>query len=132
MGYNYRLPNLNAALGCAQMERLPEILAIKADVAARYAAVLTDSPLKLVQPLQGSVANNWLNAVILENRQARDEFLKYTNSQEVMTRPIWQLMHQLEMFTHCQHDGLPNSIWLADRLINLPSSVPENALEGYS
>ena len=132
VGYNYRLPNLNAALGCAQMERLPEILAIKADVAARYAAVLTDSPLKLVQPLQGSVANNWLNAVILENRQARDEFLKYTNSQEVMTRPIWQLMHQLEMFTHCQHDGLPNSIWLADRLINLPSSVPENALEGYS
>lgn len=132
VGYNYRLPNLNAALGCAQMERLPEMLASKADVAARYAAVLTDGPLQLVQPLQGAIANHWLNAVIMEDRQTRDDFLKYTNSRDVMTRPIWQLMHQLGMFTHCQHDGLPNSVWLADRLVNLPSSVPKGALKDYS
>ncbi|MEQ8800539.1 MAG: LegC family aminotransferase [Haliea sp.] len=128
VGYNYRLPNLNAALGCAQMERLPEILAIKAGIAARYAALLEGSPLEMVQPLPDTTANNWLNAVLLENREARDAFLEYTNSREVMTRPVWRLMHHLEMFAHCQHDGLVNSLWLEDRLVNLPSSVPEGAL----
>lgn len=128
VGYNYRLPNLNAALGCAQMERLPEMLAIKTEIAARYAAVLEGSPLQLVQPLPGTTANHWLNAVLLENREARDTFLEYTNSRDVMTRPVWRLMHHLDMFAHCQHDGLANSLWLEDRLVNLPSSVPEGAL----
>ncbi len=128
VGYNYRLPNLNAALGCAQMERLPEMLAIKVEIASRYAALLEESPLQLVKPLPGSTANHWLNAVLLENREARDAFLEYTNSRDVMTRPVWRLMHHLDMFAHCQHDGLVNSLWLEDRLVNLPSSVPEGAL----
>lgn len=132
VGYNYRLPNLNAALGCAQMERLAEILSIKAGIAARYAAVLEGSSLQLVQPLSGTTANHWLNTVLLENREARDTFLDYTNSREVMTRPVWRLMHHLDMFAHCQHDGLANSLWLEDRLVNLPSSVPEGALGKWS
>lgn len=128
VGYNYRLPNLNAALGCAQMERLPEMLIIKAGIAARYAELLEGSALKLVQPLPGTTANNWLNAVLLEDREARDAFLEYTNSRQVMTRPVWRLIHHLDMFAHCQHDGLANSLFLEDRLVNLPSSVPEGAL----
>lgn len=128
VGYNYRMPNLNAALGCAQMERLPDMLAIKAGIAARYAALLDGSAIEFVQPLSGTTTNHWLNAVLLEDREARDAFLEYTNSREVMTRPVWRPMHHLDMFAHCQHDGLANSLWLEDRLVNLPSSVPEGAL----
>lgn len=133
VGYNYRLPNLNAALGCAQMERLPEMLAIKAQVAERYARVIDRlDGIELVKPRAGVTPNHWLNAVLLENREERDSFLEYTNSQGVMTRPVWTLMHRLKMFAHCQHDGLETSSWLEERLVNLPSSVPEGALESVS
>ena len=125
VGYNYRLPNLNAALGCAQMERLREMLAIKADVAARYAAFFEGSGIRFVQPIAGTTANWWLNAIVLEDEAARDALLEYTNTHGVMTRPIWRLMSRLEMFKHCQHDGLENSRWLEARVVNLPSSVPE-------
>lgn len=129
VGYNYRLPNLNAALGCAQMERLPEMLAIKAQIAERYAKVIDGlDGIELVKPREGVTSNHWLNAVLLEDREERDIFLEYTNSQGVMTRPVWTLMHHLEMFAHCQHDGLETSLWLEDRLVNLPSSVPEGTL----
>lgn len=125
IGYNYRLPNLNAALGCAQMERLQEMLAIKADVAARYAAFFEGSGIRFVQPVAGTTANWWLNAIVLEDEAARDALLEYTNAQGVMTRPIWRLMSRLDMFKHCQHDGLENSYWLEARVVNLPSSVPD-------
>ena len=129
VGYNYRLPNLNAALGCAQMERLSEMLAVKAKIAERYAKVIDGlDGIELVKPRAGVTTNHWLNAVLLEDREERDSFLEYTNSQGVMTRPVWTLMHRLEMFAHCQHDGLEASSWLEDRLVNLPSSVPEGAL----
>ena len=125
VGYNYRLPNLNAALGCAQMERLQEMLAIKAEVAARYAGFFEGSGIRFVQPVAGTTANWWLNAIVLEDEAARDALLDYTNAHGVMTRPIWRLMSRLEMFKHCQHDGLENSRWLEARVVNLPSSVPE-------
>jgi aminotransferase in exopolysaccharide biosynthesis len=125
VGYNYRLPNLNAALGCAQMERLQEMLAIKAEVSARYAGFFEDSGIRFVKPVAGTTANWWLNAIVLEDEAARDALLEYTNAQGVMTRPIWRLMSRLEMFKHCQHDGLENSRWLEARVVNLPSSVPE-------
>lgn len=133
VGYNYRLPNLNAALGCAQIERLPEMLAIKAQIADRYGKV-TDrfDDIELVKPRKGTTTNHWLNSVLLENREERDAFLEYTNSQGVMTRPVWKLMHRLEMFAHCHHDGLEISSWLEDRLVNLPSSVPEGALRNIA
>ena len=128
VGYNYRMPNLNAALGCAQMERLPDMLAAKAGVAKRYAEYFAGSGIGCVQPLEGDVANYWLNAIVLESEGERDEFLQYTNAQGVMTRPIWRLMSRLAMYRHCQHDGLENSRWLEARVLNLPSSVPDGAM----
>ena len=124
VGYNYRLPNLNAALGCAQMERLPEMLAIKAEVARQYAGFFAGSGIRLVQPLEGDVANYWLNAIVLDSLAQRDEFLQQTNAAGVMTRPIWRLMTHLKMFSGCQHDGLANANWLEERVVNIPSSVP--------
>lgn len=132
VGYNYRLPNLNAALGCAQMERLPEMLAIKAEVARRYAEFFEGTGIRFIEPQPGCVANRWLNAIVLASESERDEFLRYTNAQGVMTRPIWRLMPRLEMYKDCQHDGLDNSYWLESRVVNLPSSVPDGAMQALS
>ncbi|MCG5531218.1 LegC family aminotransferase [Halorhodospira halochloris] len=124
LGYNYRMPNLNAALGCAQMDRLPDILAAKREVARRYEAFFADQPATFVKERAGTTANYWLNAIRVGSRDERDALLKATNDAGVMTRPIWQLMSHLPMYQHCQHDGLANSRWLEDRIVNLPSSVP--------
>lgn len=128
IGYNYRMPNLNAALGCAQMERLPEMLLAKARVAEQYASFFDGSDTRLVQPMEGATANYWLNAIVLHDESARDACLKYTNERGVMTRPVWRLMSHLDMYKDCQHDGLVNSRWLEARVVNLPSSVPDRAL----
>jgi perosamine synthetase len=124
-GYNYRLPNLNAALGCAQMERLREFLRIKAALAQRWAAFFDERDIAFAKARQGTTSNYWLNAIMLGSRAERDAFLADTNGQDVMTRPIWRLMTHLPMFQHCQHDGLENSLWLEERVVNLPSSVPD-------
>ncbi len=124
-GYNYRMPNLNAALGCAQMERLPEMLAIKAEIARRYAALCAEIGFCFVAAPAWTRSNHWLNAILLSSAAERDAFLEYTNAQGVMTRPIWRLMSRLAMYADCQHDGLENSMWLEERVVNLPSSVPE-------
>ncbi|MGH8243053.1 MAG: LegC family aminotransferase [Steroidobacteraceae bacterium] len=126
IGYNYRMPNLNAALGCAQMELLPKMLEIKAEVAQRYREFFAGTDIRFVEPLPGTAVNYWLNAIVLGSEQERDAFLQYTNSRDVMTRPVWRLMSRLPMFEHCQHDGLENSKWLEARVVNLPSSVPES------
>ena len=131
VGYNYRLPNLNAAVGCAQMERLPEMLAVKADVARRYAAFFESLDVAFVTALPGTTANHWLNAILLDSMQERDAFLEFTNSRGAMTRPTWRLMNRLTMFRHCQHDNLANSLWLEQRLVNIPSSVPDGALSAF-
>ncbi|MBF0163835.1 MAG: LegC family aminotransferase [Magnetococcales bacterium] len=127
VGYNYRLPNLNAALGCAQMERLPRMLEVKRMLAERYRAFFAKQGVTMAAPRTGDTANNWLNAIVLADKEDRDMFLTYTNQQGVMTRPIWRLMSELEMFKHCQHDGLENSRWLEERVVNIPSSVPDGA-----
>lgn len=132
VGYNYRLPNLNAALGCAQMERLSEMLAVKADVARRYAEFFASVGVAFMRAPTGTTANYWLNAIVLDSLQERDAFLEFTNSRGVMTRPIWRLMTRLAMFSHCQHDGLANSLWLEDRVVNIPSSVPDGALAAFN
>jgi perosamine synthetase len=126
IGYNYRLPNLNAALGCAQMERLIWMLSVKRELAAKYAAFCAEHEMELVVPLKGTTANHWLNAIVLPNKAERDAFLSYTNDNGVMTRPIWRLMSELDMFKHCQQDGLENSRWLEERVVNVPSSVPDS------
>ena len=129
IGYNYRMPNLNAALGCAQMERLDEFLAIKAQVADQWEAFFDQRDVDFVRAINGNKANHWLNSIILDSRQDRDEFLTMTNDNNVMTRPIWTLMSKLPMFKDCQTDGLENSLWLEDRVVNIPSSVPDGALK---
>ena len=127
IGYNYRMPNLNAALGCAQMEKLPKFLEVKKDIANGYRTFCADNGLHFVDAPEGTTPNYWLNAIILDSNAQRDAFLKHTNDAGVMTRPIWRLMSNLEMFKDCQNDGLENARWLEERVVNIPSSVPEKA-----
>ena len=129
IGYNYRMPNLNAALGCAQMERLDEFLTVKAQLADQWGAFFNTRDAEFFKAIDGSKANHWLNAIILGSREDRDEFLKMTNDNNIMTRPIWTLMSKLPMFKDCQTDGLENSLWLEDRVVNIPSSIPDGALK---
>ncbi len=128
IGYNYRMPNLNAALGCAQMERLNEFLAIKAKLADQWGAFFDQNDVRFVRAIDGNKANHWLNALVLDSKNDRDKFLRVTNDKGVMTRPIWTLMSRLSMFKDCQSDGLENSLWLEDRVVNIPSGVPDGAL----
>lgn len=128
VGFNYRMPNLNAALGCAQMEDLEKFLMLKSQLSDQWGAFYDEAGIVFVRAIDGSKANHWLNTVILNSRQERDQFLKLTNENNVMTRPIWTLMSKLPMFKHCQTDGLENSSWLEDRVVNIPSSVPFGAL----
>lgn len=124
IGYNYRMPNINAALGCAQMEMLDRFVEDKRRTAAYYADFFRQIPeMEFFEEPTNSRSNYWLNAVVLPNREAQQQFLEYTNNHGVMTRPVWELMSRLEMFRRCETDGLENTIWLADRIVNLPSSV---------
>ena len=127
-GYNYRMPNLNAAIGCAQMERLDEFLTIKAQLADKWEAFFDRSDVRFVRAIDENKANHWLNALVLGSKEDRDKFLKVTNDNGVMTRPIWTLMSKLLMFKDNQTDGLENSLWLEERVVNIPSSVPNGAL----
>ena len=124
IGYNYRMPNINAAIGCAQMEHLEEFVINKRETAAKYAEFFKDmEDIEFFIEPAGCRANYWLNAVILKDKKAQLEFLQQTKDNGVMTRPIWELMNRLPMFEHCQNDGLENTIWFADRVVNIPSSV---------
>lgn len=123
IGFNYRLPSLNAALGCAQMEQLPRIIEIKSQIAAQYRSFFETIGVEMVEPLTHCRTNNWLNAIVLKDKKERNDFLEYTNENNVMTRPIWRLMSDLKMFRNCQKDNLENSRWLEERVVNIPSSV---------
>ena len=122
IGYNYRMPNLNAALACAQLEQLGKIVENKRDLAARYEAFFAGTDIQFITESKESKVNYWLNAVILSDEEVRDQFLVKTNEKGVMTRPIWDLMSSLPMFENCQNDGLKNSKWLEKRVVNIPSS----------
>lgn len=123
LGYNYRLPNINAALGCAQLEQLSSFLADKRQLAQAYAQFFAGSALTFVQEPDGCQSNYWLQAVVCESRDQRDQLLAQTNAAGVMTRPIWQLMHRLPMYQHCLRDDLTQAQWLEARVVNLPSGV---------
>jgi len=129
VGYNYRLPNLNAALGCAQIEQLDDMLKKKREVAEKYTQFFPEEGIVFIYEPPNARSNFWLNAIVLESLAQRNEFLEYTNQHGVMTRPIWRMMTQLEMFKGCQHDGLENSRWLEERIVNIPSSVPTTERE---
>lgn len=124
IGYNYRMPNINAALGCAQLENIDRYVADKRETAAIYADFFKDIPdITFFTEPENCRSNYWLNVVMLKDKAKQQEFLKYTNDHGVMTRPVWELMNRLEMFRHCETDGLKNTEWLADRIVNIPSSV---------
>ena len=124
IGYNYRMPNINAALGCAQLENIDRYVADKRETAAIYADFFKNIPdITFFTEPEDCRSNYWLNVVMLRDKSAQQEFLEYTNDHGVMTRPVWELMNRLEMFKHCETDGLKNTEWLADRIVNIPSSV---------
>lgn len=125
IGYNYRMPNINAALGCAQLEQIDRFLESKRATAQAYIDYFATEPhgIRFMKEPVGTKSNYWLNAVLLPDREAQQAFLEYTNDHGVMTRPVWELMNRLTMFKDAQTDGLKNTIYLADRIVNIPSSV---------
>lgn len=123
VGYNYRLPNLNAALGCAQMENLSAFLENKRETASRYKSFLAETPYKFWNEPDGSRSNFWLNAIVLESKEQRDALLEFSSSRGVLMRPMWELMNTLPAFKDCQKTELQNSRFYSDRIVCLPSSV---------
>lgn len=122
IGFNYRMSNLNAALGCAQLEKLDIFLKAKRYLAIHYENFFSESAYQFFKEPDYGQSNYWLNAICCESRQHRDELLNYTNNNKISTRPIWTLMHRLPMFESELHGELKVTEWLADRIINLPSS----------
>lgn len=123
LGYNFRMPNLNAALACAQLESLNGFLEDKRILANKYAAFFKESGIKFRHETADTKANYWLMCVELNNKEEREEFLKTTNDQGVMTRPIWNLMYRLPMYAHFQRDAQTNAEFLEERIVNIPSSA---------
>ncbi len=123
IGYNYRLTNVNAALGCAQMETIDHLLGLKRELAEKYKEFFKNTEFEFFAEPENCKANYWLNVILTKDKEQRDKVLEYTNKNGVMTRPIWELMNRLPMFADCQTDSLENSIWFADRVVNIPSSA---------
>jgi aminotransferase in exopolysaccharide biosynthesis len=122
-GYNLRMPGLNAAAGLAQLEYLDRILANKRETAHLYRKFFNSIDVPFVVEPENARSNYWLNAILLEGRKQRDEFLEYSNDNGVQTRPAWTLLHTLPPYQHCQHTETPNAEFIVDRLVNIPSSV---------
>jgi aminotransferase in exopolysaccharide biosynthesis len=123
IGYNYRMANINAALGCAQLEQIESFITKKRTLATAYENFFSNGDLVFVREPNGSRSNYWLNAIICQNKGHRDSLLQETNEQGVMTRPIWELMNNLQMYKNCQRGNLSNAEFIASHLINIPSSV---------
>jgi aminotransferase in exopolysaccharide biosynthesis len=126
MGYNYRMPNLNAALLCAQLENLSTFVDIKRETAKRYEEFFKGSQIRFKKEPNESRSNYWLISVELDSKKERDSFLNETNNNGIMTRPAWQLMYKLPMYEDCYRDEQTNAEYLQDRIVNIPSSVIQN------
>ena len=123
VGYNYRMPNINAAVGCAQMESFASVLENKRETARMYREFFQDSDVTFFAEPENAQSNYWLNTIIMKDRKERDAFLEVTNASGVQTRPVWALMNRLPMYRNCHMTAIDNAQWLEDRLINIPSSV---------
>ncbi len=123
VGYNFRMPNLNAALACAQLEQLEIFIQNKRNLALDYYAFFESKGIKFRKELPNTKANYWLMCLELDNKKDRDDFLKETNDKKVMTRPIWQLIFKSSKYSNFQRDSQENAIYLEDRIVNIPSSV---------
>ena len=123
IGYNFRMPNLNAALACAQLEQLNTFIQNKRNLASEYIIFFESIGVKFRTELPNTKANYWLMCIELENKNDRDSFLKETNQNNVMTRPIWQLIFKSPLYSGFQRDSQENAIYLEERIVNIPSSV---------
>jgi perosamine synthetase len=123
IGYNLRMPNINAALGCAQMENLSLFVENKRELAVIYREFFDREGIPFFTEPPDCRSNYWLNTLFFENRKEKDEFLEYSNDHGVMSRPVWQLMNRLPMFAGCQQGDLSNAEWFEERAVNIPSSV---------
>jgi aminotransferase in exopolysaccharide biosynthesis len=123
IGYNYRMPNINAALGVAQLEQIETFLSSKRVIAGKYKKFFDATDFQFVTEPANALSNYWLNCILLPNKKERDIFLKYMNENGIMTRPAWQLMNELTMFKDCQAFELKNATAIADTLVNIPSSA---------
>ena len=124
IGYNYRMPNLNAALLVAQLEQLDRFLQNKRELTLKYEEFFKEyDDIEFVKEPDNTNSNYWLQAVVLKNLETRNKFLEYTNKNGIMTRPIWKLMNELEMFKDAQCSGLDNAKYLEERVVNIPSGV---------
>ncbi len=120
IGYNYRMPNLNASLGLAQLSKINLFLEKKRALAKKYEEFFKE---RFFKEPKNAKSNYWLQAILLDNRKQRDEFLTYTNDNNVMTRPCWCLMNELEMFKNCEKGNLENAKYIEERLVNIPSGA---------
>ena len=123
IGYNYRMPNINAALACAQLEQLDSFIQNKRILANNYKNYFNTIGVKFRTELTNTKANYWLMCVELKDKSERDLFLKETNINKVMTRPIWQLIFKSPLYSNFQKDDQTNAMYLEDRIVNIPSSV---------
>ncbi|EDP73501.1 LegC family aminotransferase, partial [Hydrogenivirga sp. 128-5-R1-1] len=123
IGYNYRMPNINAALGVAQLEQLENFLKIKRKIAQEYKIFFDKKGINFFTEPENSYSNYWLNAVILDNKKQRDEFLEITNKNGIQTRPVWTLMYKLPMYKNCFKTDTPNAEYIEERVVNIPSGV---------
>ncbi len=123
IGYNLRMPNLNAALGVAQMEKLEEFICQKRKLALYYKAFFEKKGIEFFTEPKDAFSNYWLNSIILKDKAERDAFLEYSNNNKVMSRPAWRLMNKLPMFKDCLTYDIKNAEWFGDRIVNIPSSV---------
>jgi perosamine synthetase len=123
VGYNLRMPSLNAAVGLAQLEYLDAILSNKRETSHLYRQFFDSIEIFFITEPPDAKSNYWLNTILFANRQERDEFLEYSNDNGVQTRPAWTLLHTLLPYQHCQHTEMLNAEYIEDRLVNIPSSV---------
>ncbi|HWZ21750.1 MAG TPA: LegC family aminotransferase [Cytophagaceae bacterium] len=123
IGFNFRMPNINAALGLAQLENIDNFISDKRKLALIYKTFFEEKGIEFFEEPTDAFSNYWLNAIILKDRNERDSFLKYTNENGIMTRPIWNLINKTTMFASNQCTSLLNAEWLEDKVVNIPSSV---------
>jgi aminotransferase in exopolysaccharide biosynthesis len=123
VGYNLRMPSLNAAIGLAQLEYFDTILSNKRETALLYKNFFDSLGIKFISEPTDAKSNYWLNAIVFNDRNERDAFLEYSNDNGVQTRPAWTLLHKLPPYQNCQHMETPNAQYIEDRLVNIPSSI---------
>jgi len=123
VGYNFRMPNINAALACAQLESFQDIIKNKKKLYEFYAEELPSIGIELASIPKETTWNYWLIPIILETKKDRDLFLEQTNKDKILTRPIWRLLYKLPMYSECQRDSQKNALLLESKIVNIPSNV---------